>query len=108
MPRVVQSKRIWWEAVAASDLVGYKVYWAKAPADFSYDLPNVKEVSKETTEIIVPVDLPAEQFEQDVNYNIWVTSVDDQGNESDPLLLVGQFDFTPPPKPATGGVEDLF
>lgn len=106
-PKVAQKKRIYWDAVNVPDLVGYKIYWEKAPTDLNYETSPYINIDKSITEAFVPDDFPQDTFEEDIDYNIWVTSVDDAGNES-PLALVGQFDFTPPPAPMSGGIETIF
>ena len=103
--RIVK-RRIWWEPVPVVDLVNYRIYWALTPTPFGYELPAI-EAPKEVTEVVAPTDFPEGTFEVDGDYNIWVTAVDEVGNESDPLALSGRFDFTPPPAPLSGGIESF-
>jgi len=106
-PKIAKGKRIYWSPVIASDLVGYRVYWEKAPGELNYETTPFITAEVSQHEVFAPDDFPPDTFEEDVEYNIWVTSRDDAGNES-PLSLVGQFDFTPPPAPASGGIESVF
>jgi len=106
-PKVAQKKRIFWDAVDVPDLVEYRVYWEKSPGELNYETTPHISIPKTKTEAFVPDDFFGVTFEEDIDYNIWVTSVDDAGNEA-PLALVGQFDFTPPPAPTNGGIESIF
>src|SRR4030042_965534 len=66
-------------------------------------------ISKEVTgkiELIIPDEWPEFPMEPGT-YHIGVTVRDCAGNESDPLLLVGQFKFFAPPAPVRGGIETL-
>ena len=100
----VISKQIYWEAVDAADLAGYRVYAAPAGTPFSYSLPFIF-----TDKLAIDAFLafPAGTFALETDYSIWVTALDLGGNESDPLVLSGRFDFIPPPAPASGGIRDL-
>jgi hypothetical protein len=66
-------------------------------------------ISKEVTgkiELIIPDEWPEFPMEPGT-YHIGITVRDCVGNESDPLLLVGQFKFFAPVAPAKGGIETL-
>lgn len=104
MPKI-KKKRIWWDDVIGPDVVGYHVYVAPQGIEFDYAMPHT-EVAAGDTEIIAPDGFPEGMFDLDVNYSVWITTVDDMGNESDPLLLTAPFDFVAPPAPSAGGVED--
>lgn len=107
MPKIVK-RRIWWDPVNVDDLVGYRVYYAPAQTPFDYSLPYIiKERITDGCEAVAPDDFPVGVFNQEAQYSIWVTAVDEVGNESDPLALSGRFDFIPPPAPSNGGIETL-
>lgn len=103
--KIVQ-RRIWWSAVPTEDLAVYHVYYAAAGTEFSYALPFVS-VPKTQAFAFAPQDFPAGAFPDEADYSIWVSAVDEVGNESDPLALSGRFDFIPPAAPATGGIESV-
>jgi hypothetical protein len=76
------------------------------PAKFSWDdTPGV--ISRTITgksELIIPDEWPEFPMKPGL-YHIAVTSKDDMGNQSDPLLLSGIFKFIAPPSPSKGGIE---
>ncbi len=107
----VRKRRIWWESV--SDASSYGVYVSRdrtllEPDHFSWErTPGV--ISKTVigkTELIIPDEWP-EFPKEPGTYHIGITSRDDLGNQSDPLLLSGVFKFFPPPAPSRGGIEYL-
>lgn len=102
MPRI-QEKEIYWSSVEGSDVVGYRVYTAESTIAFSYTLPYITTTS---ISVIAPTDFPSGTFDIETDYNIWITAIDDAGNESDPLALTSPFDFLPPNPPSDGGVRD--
>ena len=109
-PRV-RKRRIWWKSV--SEASGYEVYVSRdrtllEPDRFSWETtPGI--ISKMVigkTELIVPdewLEFPTEPG----TYHIVITSRDDLGNQSDPLLLSGLFKFFAPSAPLKGGIEYL-
>lgn len=103
----VLKKRIWWSPVPGSDVVGYRVYVAPTPQTHNYSGPYVEVVGADKAEIVAPDGFPAGTFTEDADYNVWITTLDDVGNESDPLALSGHLDFIPPSAPAQGGIVAL-
>jgi hypothetical protein len=109
MPLILK-RRIWWEPVA--EAASYVVYVSKDrtifdPAKFMREATHV--MSKEVTgkvELIIPDEWPEFPMEPGT-YHIGITVRDCVGNESDPLLLMGQFKFFAPLAPAKGGIETL-
>ncbi len=107
----VRKRRIWWEPV--SEASSYGVYVSRdrtllEPDRFSWErTPGI--ISKTVvgkTELIIPDEWP--EFPKDPGtYHIGITSKDDLGNQSDPLLLSGAFKFFAPPAPLRGGIEYL-
>jgi CheY-like chemotaxis protein len=107
-PRVLKG-RIWWESVP--DASSYGVYVSKdrtllEPGQFSWETtPGI--ISKTVigkTELIIPDEWP--EFPREPGtYHIGITSKDDLGNQSDPLLLSGLFKFFALPSPLRGGIE---
>jgi len=107
----IRKRRIWWEPV--SEAASYVVYVSKDdkihdPAKFLWEnTPDI--VSKPVigkTELIVPDEWP-EFPKEPGTYHIGITSRDDVGNQSDPLLLSGLFKFLAPPSPSKGRIESL-
>ena len=107
----IRKRRIWWEPV--HEATSYVVYVSKDekiydPAKFLWEeTPDI--VSKPVigkTELIVPSqwhEFPKEPG----TYHIGITSRDDVGNQSAPLLLSGLFKFLAPPSPSKGGIDGL-
>jgi len=110
MPLILK-RRIWWEPVA--EATSYVVYVSKdrtifEPTKFLREATHGM-ISKEVTgkiELIIPDEWPEFPMEPGT-YHIGITVRDCVGNESDPLLLVGQFKFFAPFAPAKGGIETL-
>jgi len=107
----IRKRRIWWEPVP--EATSYVVYVSKDdkirdPAKFLWEnTPDI--VSKPVigkTELIVPDEWP-EFPKEPGTYHIGITSRDDVGNQSEPLLLSGLFKFLAPPSPSKGGIESL-
>jgi len=106
----IQKRRIWWEPVAGATsyvvYVGTKVHPIN-PATFSWgNTPGVISITipRDTTEIVIPDEWP-EFPKKRGTYHIAVTAKDDDGNQSDPLLLSAAFNLTAPPPPRAGGIE---
>ncbi len=88
----IKTKTIRWNPSPDSDVAVYRVYYAKGSA-VDYTNPFIETTN---TEVIAPNDFPADAFDEDVDYTVGVTAVDDQGNESDMVVLSHPFDFIPP------------
>ena len=108
---LILKRRIWWESVPEAS--SYIVYLSKErsifePASFSWEkTPGI--ISKRVTgktELIVPDEWPEFPTEPGTYY-IGITSRDDIGNQSAPLLLSGLFKFFAPSAPSRGGIEYL-
>jgi hypothetical protein len=110
MPLILK-RRIWWEPV--DEATSYVVYVSKdrtifEPTKFLREATH-GIISKEVTgkiELIIPDEWPEFPMEPGT-YHIGITVRDCVGNESDPLLLAGQFKFFAPVAPAKGGIETL-
>jgi hypothetical protein len=108
---LILKRRIWWEPVLGSS--SYVVYVSKGrtifePASFSWETtPGIisKRVTAKT-ELVIPDEWPEFPTESGTYY-IGITSRDDIGNQSDPLLLSGLFKFFAPSAPLRGGIESL-
>ena len=106
---LIHKRRIWWEPVPEAS--GYRVYVSKdrtifEPASFSWEkTPGI--ISKlliGKAELVIPDEWP--EFPTELGtYYIGVTSRDDIGNQSDPLILSGLFKFLAPSAPLRGGIE---
>jgi len=108
---LILKRRIWWEPVPGAS--SYIVYVSKdrttfEPDHFSWEkTPGM--ISKRVmakAELVIPdewLEFPAESG----TYYIGITSRDDIGNQSAPLLLSGVFKFQAPPAPLRGGIEYL-
>ena len=106
---LVLKRRIWWESVP--DASSYKVYTSRdrtllEPGSFSWEkTPGI--ISKLVigkTDLVIPDEWPEFPTEPGTYY-IGITSRDDVGNQSAPLLLSGLFKFHAPSAPLRGGVE---
>jgi hypothetical protein len=111
MAPFIHRRRIWWEPVAEAS--GYGVYVSKdrtllEPGRFSWEkTPGIiSRMVTGKTELILPEEWPEFPTEPGT-YHIGITSRDDLGNESDPLLLSGPFKFLAPPSPSRGGIDYL-
>jgi hypothetical protein len=110
MPLILK-RRIWWEPVP--EATSYVVYVSKdrtifEPTKFFREATH-GIISKQVNgkiELIIPDEWPEFPMEPGT-YHIGITARDCVGNESDPLLLVGQFKFFAPPAPVKGGIETL-
>jgi hypothetical protein len=92
----------------SSDVVGYKLYVAPSPASVEYTSPsfNMGNPAPDGTSGLIVVDLSSlpGMTTYDGMYNIGVSSVDDDGNESSMSVKNGvQLDFVAPDPP--GAVE---
>jgi len=110
MPLVLRRK-IWWEPVPGAS--SYVVYLSDDRALFEPDnffwentpgINSKRVIGK--TEVILPDDWP-EVSKEPETYYIGITSSDDLGNQSDPLVLSGSFKFFAPPAPSQVGIESL-
>ena len=108
---LILKRRIWWEPVPGAS--SYVVYVSKdrtifEPASFSWErTPGI--ISKLVigkTELVIPDEWPEFPTESGTYY-IGITSRDDIGNQSAPLLLSGLFKFLAPSAPLRGGIEYL-
>jgi len=109
-PQVLK-RRIWWESVAEAG--SYGVYVSKdrillEPGHFSWETTPgiILKLVVGKTELIIPDEWPEFPTEPGT-YHIGITSRDDLGNQSDPLLLSGRFKFFAPPAPSRGGIDRL-
>ena len=108
---LILKRRIWWEPVPEAS--SYVVYVSKdrtifEPVSFSWETtPGI--ISKPVigkTELAIPNEWPEFPTESGTYY-IGITSRDDIGNQSAPLLLSGVFKFDAPSAPLRGGIEYL-
>jgi hypothetical protein len=108
---LILKRKIWWEPVPEAS--SYAVYVSKdrtlfEPDHFSWErTPGI--ISKRVigkTELVIPDEWPEFPTESGTYY-IGITSRDDIGNQSAPLLLSGLFKFLAPSAPLRGGIEFL-
>ena len=111
MAPLIHRRRVWWEAVPEAS--SYGVYVSRdrnvfEPSNFSWEAtPGIicKAVNGKT-DLIIPDEWP-EFPKEPGTYYIGITSRDDLGNQSDPILLSGHFKFVAPPAPSRGGIDFL-
>jgi hypothetical protein len=108
---LILKRRIWWEPVPGAS--SYVVYVSKdrtilGPASFSWErtLGIISKLVIGKTELVIPDEWPEFPTESGTYY-IGITSRDDIGNQSAPLLLSGLFKFLAPSAPLRGGIEYL-
>jgi hypothetical protein len=108
---LILKRRIWWESVPEAS--SYRVYVSKdrtifEPASFSWETTPgiISKLVIGKTELVIPDEWPEFPTESGTYY-IGITSKDDIGNQSAPLLLSGVFKFHAPPAPSRGGIEYL-
>lgn len=108
---LILKRKIWWEPVPGAS--SYVVYVSNdrtffEPASFSWErTPGIilrRVIGK--TELVIPDEWPEFPTESGTYY-IGITSRDDIGNQSAPLLLSGLFKFLAPSAPLKGGIEYL-
>jgi hypothetical protein len=108
---LILKRRIWWESVPEASSYGVYVCRERSffePGHFSWEkTPGIilKQVIGKT-ELVIPDEWPEFPTESGTYY-IGITSRDDIGNQSPPLLLSGAFKFHAPPAPPRGGIEYL-
>jgi len=108
---LILKRRIWWESVPEAS--SYRVYVSKDrtvfdPAKFSWEkTPGIiSKLVNGKAELVIPDEWP--EFPTELGtYYIGITSRDDIGNQSAPLLLTGLFKFHAPPAPLRAGIENL-
>lgn len=108
---LILKRKIWWEPVPGAS--SYRVYVSKdrtifEPDHFSWErTPGIiSKLVTGKTELVIPNEWPEFPTESGT-YTIGITSRDDIGNQSAPLLLSGLFKFLAPPAPLRGGIEFL-
>ena len=108
---LILKRKIWWESVPGAS--SYVVYVSKdrtifEPASFSWErTPGIiPKLVIEKTELVIPDEWPEFPTESGTYY-IGITSRDDIGNQSAPLLLSGLFKFLAPSAPLRGGIDYL-
>ena len=108
---LILKRRIWWEHVPGAN--SYVVYVSKdraifEPGSFLWETtPEI--ISKRVigkTQLVIPDEWP-EFPKESGTYYIGITSRDDIGNQSAPLILSGVFKFLAPSAPLRGGIEYL-
>ncbi len=108
---LILKRRIWWESVPEAS--SYTVYVSKdrtllEPDRFSWETTQgiISKLVTRKTDLVIPDEWPEFPTEPGTYY-IGITSRDDLGNQSDPLLLSGLFKFLAPSAPLRGGIEYL-
>jgi hypothetical protein len=108
---LILKRKIWWDPVFGAS--SYVVYVSNdrtlfEPASFSWERTRgtISKLVIGKTELIIPDEWPEFPTESGTYY-IGITSRDDLGNQSAPLLLSGLFKFLAPPAPLRGGIEYL-
>jgi len=108
---LILKRRIWWEPVPEAS--SYVVYVSKGrtifePTSFSWETTPgiISKLVIGKTELVIPDEWPEFPTESGTYY-IGITSKDDIGNQSAPLLLSGLFKFLAPSAPLRGGIEYL-
>jgi len=108
---LIRKRRIWWESV--SEASSYRVYVSKdrtllEPDRFSWEATPgiISKLVIGKTDLVIPDEWPEFPTESGTYY-IGITSRDELGNQSAPLLLSGLFKFLAPSAPLRGGIEYL-
>ncbi len=108
---LILKRRIWWEPGPGAS--SYVVYVSKdrtifEPASFSWETTpgTMSKLVIGKTELVIPDEWPEFPTESGTYY-VGITSRDDIGNQSAPLLLSGLFKFHAPSPPLRGGIEYL-
>lgn len=108
---LILKRRIWWEPVPKA--IGYVVYVSQDRSifyqeNFRWEATDgiVYKVVNGKTELFL-LDGWLEFPKETGTYYIGITSRDELGNESDPFILEGFFNFIPPARPSKGGIEYL-
>lgn len=97
----IADKKIWWASVR--DAVSYNVRLIPDGTAFSYEHEPDTGLDHTPDQPEHEVNLAGVKLAEGV-YDIFITSVDRGGNESDPLALEDAvLDFTPPAAPSAGG-----
>lgn len=104
MPNVV-TRKINWTPVVGEDVVGYRIRVTRDTEPFSYDLPVALEVQGAESNHVFSNQFPETTFIPEGQYNVFITALDDGGNESDPLSLSAALDLQAPSAPASGSIE---
>lgn len=95
----INSKNISWNPSTSDDVVGYRVRYKVADGNpIVYTDPYLVVGN---TLVVAPNDFPSGTFDNDTDYTLGVSAVDDMGNESDIIELDTPLDFVPP-QPPTG------
>jgi len=101
----VIAKNIKWTASTSPDVVAHKVYWCPETDDLDYESDSIR-VEMPKTNLILPDEAPSFP-EEEGNFKIGISSVDDVGNESDIIEISFPFDFAAPDAPTNLVVEDV-
>lgn len=104
MAKVVK-KEIYWDPPADPDVTAVRMYVEEDPATPDYNSPML-EFAGTTTTVTVPDETPG-FFDKEAVYNIGISFVDDQGNESDITVVSSPFDFIAPSAPSGVGVRAI-
>jgi len=94
----------------AADVQGNRIYLLPDGTPFDYDQPH-EDIAPPTPSAdgYSRVDLAAlpSAASLDGVYDVFVTAIDERGNESDPLEIPdANFDFSAPDAPTDGAIED--
>ena len=96
----------------AEDIVANRVYVEEAPSQYTLDLLRVGEVpippvgddGYTRIDLAALANVASRDF--DGTYDVYITAVDDAGNESAPLVIPqAVFDLVPPGAPTDGTIE---
>jgi hypothetical protein len=97
-----RKRRVGWASSAASDVAGYKLYWALGGGvNYDSDFAEVGHV----TEVTLPDDVLAFPLIAG-DIELGITAVNHAGNESDMSRISAHFDFTAPEAPKDLVVEE--
>jgi len=107
----IRKRRIWWEP--ALEASSYVIYISPDrtifdPESFRWEATHglIFKIVIGKTELILPDEWPEFPMERGIYY-IGITTKDEVGNESSPMMLEGLFKFIPPQPPTKGGIEFL-
>lgn len=102
----IKKKTLSWEPPVDIDVVGFKLYVVPEGSQIDPASTPFIQVPADTLTVLLPDDFPDGTFDQDINYTIGISTVDDVGNEGDIVTVANPFDFIAPGVVTNIKVED--
>lgn len=102
----IKKKLLSWDPPADIDVVAHKLYIVPEGTVIDPVSSTSITINMPATTILLPDDFPDGTFDQDINYTIGITPIDDVGNEGDIVTVQNPFDFIAPGVVTNIRVED--